>query len=115
MREEPSARCGRPAGWVVAVGLTAFSSAPIPAPGTSGNPPPTGATAPVPDTWDETRLASLQVPLAQAGVSARHVSKAYYTSLPVRPIYKSYDVYRPDLEPKGYFDWLRAQAPEVVW
>jgi hypothetical protein len=76
---------------------------------------PLSAQLAIPDTWDEARLASLQVPLAHAGVSAKHVPKEYYSSLPVRPIYKSYDVYRPDLEPKGYFEWLKSQDPEVLW
>src|SRR5262249_41245799 len=69
----------------------------------------------VPTTWDEKAIGSLELPLANAGASAKHVSKEYYASLPVRPIYKSYDVYRPDLEPKGYLDWLKSQEPEVVW
>jgi hypothetical protein len=43
------------------------------------------------------------------------VSKEYYQSLPVRPIYKSYDVYRPDLEPEGYLEWLQKQDPVVLW
>jgi hypothetical protein len=76
---------------------------------------PSGTKLPILDTWDEARLASLQVPLAHAPASPKHVAKAYYTSLPVRPIYKSYDVYRPDLEPKGYFEWLKKQEPEVLW
>jgi hypothetical protein len=74
-----------------------------------------GSSFAIPDTWDEARLASLQVPLAHPGVSAKHITKQYYTSFPVRPIYKGYDVYRPDLEPKGYLEWLKNQEPEVVW
>jgi hypothetical protein len=74
-----------------------------------------GTKIPIPDAWDAARLETLQVPLAHAPASAKHVSKEYYTSLPVRPIYKSYDVYRPDLEPTGYLDWLQKQEPEVVW
>ena len=69
----------------------------------------------IPDVWDEVRLASLELPLAHAAASPKHVSKEYYASIPVRPIYKSYDVYRPDVEPKGYFEWLKQQEPKVVW
>jgi hypothetical protein len=102
-------------GWVVAVvACTAFLIA-LWAQGTPGQQPPQGSTPTIPDTWDEERVASLQVPLAQAGFSAKHIFKADYTKLPVRPIYKSYDVYRPDLEPKGYLDWLKKQEPEVEW
>ncbi len=69
----------------------------------------------VPDTWNEALLESLQVPLAHAPASPKQVSREYYQRLPVRPIYKSYDVYRPDLEPKGYLEWLKKQEPELVW
>jgi hypothetical protein len=80
-----------------------------------GEQPPQGADAAIPDPWDELQLASLEVPLAHVGASAEHVPKAYYRSIPVRPIYRSYDVYRPDLEPAGYLEWLKKQEPEIVW
>ena len=35
--------------------------------------------------------------------------------MPVRPIYKSYPVYRPDREPPGYFNGLARQEPEIVF
>jgi hypothetical protein len=92
-----------------AVALAAATS-PSPGPkGTGSGRPPGGTRIRIPDTWDGERLSSLQVPLAEAAASARHVSREYYRSLPVRPIFKSYDVYRPDLEPKGYLAWLRKQ------
>src|SRR5262249_38074087 len=95
--------------------LTAILPYSLMAEGIPGENPSQGAKPTIPDTWDEVQLASVQVPLAHSGVSAQHVSKEHYTSLPVRPIYKSYDVYRPDLEPKGYSEWLMNQEPEVVW
>jgi hypothetical protein len=72
-------------------------------------------SAQIPETWDEAKLKTLQVPLAQPAFSAQHIPKDYYLSLPVRPIYKSYDVYRPDREPKGYLEWLKNREPEVLW
>ncbi|HQR06650.1 MAG TPA: hypothetical protein PLN21_07500 [Gemmatales bacterium] len=109
-------RHGLAVGWIAAgVVLTAIVSYSLKAQESSGKQASPNAKTTIPETWDEARLASLQVPLAHAGVSARHVSKEYYTSLPVRPIYKSYDVYRPDLEPKGYLDWLKKLEPEVEW
>ena len=80
-----------------------------------GEPPPRSADSTIPDTWDEARLASLQVPLVHPGPSPEGVPGAYYHSIPVRPIYRSYDVYRPDREPAGYLEWLQSREPEIVW
>ena len=111
-----SARSSVCVAWISAVVAmaagTPFSSN---AKGRPGEQPPRGADATIPDTWDEARLASLQVPLAHAGPSPEHVPGAYYRSIPVRPIYRSYDVYHPDREPDGYLEWLQRQDPEIVW
>lgn len=62
----------------------------------------------IPKTWDTESLNSFQMPLADPRVSAKFISSSYYYSIPVRPIYKSYDVYRPDREPRGYMDQTEA-------
>jgi hypothetical protein len=98
---------------VVVLAISTFFSSG--ARGSRGEQPPQGADASIPDTWDELRLASLEVPLAHASASTEHVARAYYRSIPVRPIYRSYDVYRPDLEPAGYLEWLQKREPEIVW
>ena len=69
----------------------------------------------IPTTWDEQALASLEVPLVDSSFSPKHISAGYYYGIPVRPIYKSYPIYAPDKEPAGYIDWLKQQAPEVVF
>jgi hypothetical protein len=69
----------------------------------------------IPKTWDEEALRSTEVPLARPDVSPAYVSPAYYYRMPVRPIYKSYPVYRPDREPRGYFDGLARQEPEIIF
>jgi len=69
----------------------------------------------VPRTWDEQALADLEVPLADASHSPRHISAEDYYRIPVRPIYKTYPKYHPDKEPPGYRDWLRRQEPVVLW
>ena len=69
----------------------------------------------VPRTWDERALADLEVPLADASHSPRHISAEDYYRIPVRPIYKTYPKYHPDKEPPGYRDWLRRQEPVVLW
>jgi hypothetical protein len=44
----------------------------------------------IPKTWDEQALTSLEVPLAEASCSPKHISAEAYYRIPVRPIYKSY-------------------------
>jgi hypothetical protein len=97
------------------VALIAGTSSSLHGEGKPADAPCAGGSLAIPDTWEKARLESLHVPLAHAPATPQHVSKEYYTSLPIRPIYKSYDVYHPDREPKGYFDWLKKQEPDVVW
>ncbi|HKQ74610.1 MAG TPA: hypothetical protein VJ810_13040 [Blastocatellia bacterium] len=66
-------------------------------------------------TWDEQAMQSLELPLADAAASPKHISADYYYRIPVRPIYKSYTIYHPDKEPAGYLDSLRKQEPEIVF
>ena len=72
-------------------------------------------SATIPKTWDEEALRSTELPLARPDVSPAYVASAYYYRMPVRPIYKSYPVYRPDREPSGYFDRLAQQEPQVIF
>jgi len=69
----------------------------------------------IPKTWDDAVMSHLELPLAEAGYSPKHVSADYYYRIPVLPIYKSYPVYHPEREPRGYSDELRQQEPEVLW
>jgi mono/diheme cytochrome c family protein len=72
------------------------------------------ATVPVPRTWDDQAVASLQLPLAVAAASPIQVPSTYYYGIPVRPIYKSYAVYHPSKEPPGYIEWLERQSPQIA-
>ncbi|MGH7486234.1 MAG: hypothetical protein ACREMY_11645, partial [bacterium] len=88
--------------------------------GSSWSSPPmtTGAevsTPQIPRTWDDAELATLEVPLAHAAASPKHVSSQYYYKIPVRTIYKSYPVYYPDREPPGYLEGLKSREPEVAF
>ena len=69
----------------------------------------------IPRTWDDAALADLEVPLADANNSPRHISSDEYYRIPVRPIYKSYSPYHPDKEPPGYMNWVSKQEPVVLW
>src|SRR4051812_42461946 len=69
----------------------------------------------IPTTWDARELATFELPLVQAGRSARHATPDYYYKLAVRPIYRSYPVYAPGREPAGYMDWLARQEPALAF
>ncbi|HEY7544819.1 MAG TPA: hypothetical protein VID27_08045, partial [Blastocatellia bacterium] len=69
----------------------------------------------IPKTWDDRAMESLELPLADPAATPKHISADYYYRIPVRPIYKSYPVYHPDKEPRGYMDLLKKQEPEIVF
>jgi hypothetical protein len=69
----------------------------------------------IPKVWDTDAIASAMVPLAIPAASPVQIPSKYYYGIPVRPIYKSYPVYRPDREPAGYIDWLKQQQPRIVF
>jgi len=69
----------------------------------------------IPKVWDDDALASMELPLAAPSRSPKHVSSTYYYRIPVRPIYKSYPIYAPKKEPRGYFERLQRQEPEIVF
>src|ERR1700747_689654 len=71
---------------------------------------------PIPKTWDDEQLASMEIPVASLGAGKkRHVPASYYYRVPVRPVYQTYPVYAPDREPPGYHEWLRKQDPKSVF
>jgi hypothetical protein len=69
----------------------------------------------IPRTWNERALQSQQIPLANRAMSPKQISADYYYRMPVRPIYKSYPVYYPDREPRGYWESLKLKEPEIVF
>jgi hypothetical protein len=69
----------------------------------------------IPKAWDDQSLASAIVPLAAAAATPVPIPSKYYYGIPVRPVYKSYPVYRPDKEPAGYMDWLKQQEPQIAF
>ena len=69
----------------------------------------------IPRVWSDEEIAVLELPLADAAATPKHISADYYYSIPVRPIYKSYPVYAAGKEPPGYQEWLKQQEPEKVF
>ena len=96
----------------LALGLTvvllAIMAAPARLDGNKWNPA-------IPKTWDEQAMASLETPLANSAASPKHVSADYYYEMPVRPVYRSFPIYRPDKEPAGYFESLKQKEPEITF
>src|ERR1700733_10544030 len=69
----------------------------------------------IPTVWDDTALASTTLPLAVPAATPVQIPSKYYYGIPVRPVYKSYPVYRPDREPARYIDWLKKQDPQIAF
>ena len=72
-------------------------------------------TPDIPKVWDDALISSLELPLAEAAYSPKHISSEYYYRIPVHPLYKSYPVYHPKSEPAGYMEALRQREPEIIW
>ena len=66
----------------------------------------------IPRTWDVDRMDGLELPNALTGKPAKHVDADYYYSIPATTIFRTYPVYHPDHEPKGYLEDLAKRAPE---
>jgi hypothetical protein len=69
----------------------------------------------IPRTWDDEAMRTFEIPLANAAMSPKYVPADYYYRIPVRPIYKSYPIYHPDREPRGYLAKLATLEPQIVF
>ncbi len=67
----------------------------------------------VPKVWDDQEAASFRLPLATLGAPPKLLSEHDYYALPEVNV-KTYPVYTPDKEPKGYLDWLNQQDPQPL-
>jgi hypothetical protein len=67
----------------------------------------------VPSPWSDASIAGYRLPLAGLGHAPKMVSGAAYYALPEVNL-KTYPVYTPDKEPKGYLEWLQARDPEPM-
>ena len=70
------------------------------------------ATDTIPKLWDRD-AATFRLPLAALAKSPGLISEKEYYALPEVNI-KTYPVYAPDKEPKGYMDWLAQQDPKPL-
>ncbi len=67
----------------------------------------------VPSPWSEASIAGYRLPLAGLGRAPKMVSGAAYYALPEVNL-KTYPVYTPEKEPKGYIEWLQSRDPEPM-
>ena len=69
----------------------------------------------IPKLWDESELAAVTLPPARQDGHLVYVSSSYFYAMPGLQIYKSYPVYRPDREPRGYLASLREREPVIAF
>ena len=67
----------------------------------------------VPKIWDAKQLASWATPVAGIGVPANFYSEEEYYAAPVDNL-RTYPVYHPDFEPKGYREWMIKQGAQPM-
>ena len=65
---------------------------------------PATSTPVIPKVWDDAIMPTLELPSVEPAYTPQQIKADYYYRIPVRPIYRSYPVYRPDKEPKGYYE-----------
>jgi hypothetical protein len=59
-------------------------------------------------------MHGVELPLA-ARIPVHHMPSKYYYRIPVRPNVKTYPIYVPGKEPRGYWDWLQQQKPQPAF
>lgn len=67
----------------------------------------------VPRLWDEAALADWATPLAGLGVAPTQIRSELYYQAPVDNL-RTYPVYHPDREPKGYREALLQRGPQPL-
>ncbi len=73
------------------------------------------ATYSIPKLWDIKKLKSAHLPLVDRTIDVEPISEDLYYKIPERIAYKTYTMYMPGQEPKGYYEWLLKQEPEIVF
>ena len=67
----------------------------------------------IPKTWDDAALADWATPVAGLNVRPTHISAREYDSLRVENL-RTYPVYFPGREPKGYWEMLQRVGPKPL-
>src|SRR5436189_6462158 len=67
----------------------------------------------VPRIWSDRELATWATPVAGINTTPRFFTEDEYYRIPVDNL-RTYPVYDPDHEPKGYAAWLKKQGPQPL-
>jgi hypothetical protein len=68
----------------------------------------------IPKVWDEAALKDWVTPVSGLNVRPTHMSEKEYYSMP-ESILRSYPIYMPGREPKGYWEMLKRVGPETLF
>ena len=66
-----------------------------------------------PRIWDDNAVEDWATPVAALGVRPNQFTAAEYYAVPGENL-RTYPVYRPDREPRGYWEWLQEQKPQPL-
>ena len=69
----------------------------------------------VPKLWRDEKIKTLHLPMADKSVEVKPISEELFYKLKEKVAYKTYPLYMPGKEPKGYYEWLLKQEPEIVF
>ncbi|MGH9142593.1 MAG: hypothetical protein ACRD2I_15790, partial [Vicinamibacterales bacterium] len=67
----------------------------------------------IPRTWDDAALADWATPVAGLNVRPTHMTAKEYYALPTENV-RTYPVYVPDREPRGYWERLQRVGPKPL-
>ena len=67
----------------------------------------------IPKAWTDA-AKTYELPLSY-GKRAEHISSVEYYAIPARTIFRSYPIYRPDREPRGYLPSLKSREPQIAF
>jgi len=71
------------------------------------------ATADAPRVWNDRDLATWATPVAGINTTPHFLPEQEYYRIPVDNL-RTYPVYHPDHEPRGYAAWLKQQGPKPL-
>lgn len=69
----------------------------------------------IPRLWDMKKLKTAHLPLVDKSITVEPIPEDVYNNIPERIAYKTYPLYLYGREPKGYYEWLLKQEPEIVF
>jgi hypothetical protein len=102
--------------WLFRAALTALHSGPsifAPEVMAQGASQPSSQAVRVPKIWDAKKLAEWATPLAGLNLRPSFYSEEEYYATPIDNL-RTYPVYHPDYQPKGYLESLKALGPRSL-